>query len=161
MKTEIVRAMIKYFQGDPRRVNHFMKVYGFAQLIAEGEKVDQATKDLIETSAIVHDIGIKVSEIKYKSASGKYQELEGPLEARKLLEGLKVEDAVIERTCWLIGHHHTYNAIEDIDHQILVEADFLVNIYEDQMSKESIKSVKDKIFRTQTGKDLLEDLFLN
>ena len=38
---------------------------------------------------------------------------------------------VIERVCYLIGHHHTYTGIEGRDYQILVEADFLVNLYED------------------------------
>mgnify|MGYP000340972515 FL=1 len=33
-----------------------------------------------------------------------------------------------ERVAYLIGHHHTYDKIEGMDYQILVEADFLVNI---------------------------------
>ena len=37
---------------------------------------------------------------------------------------------------YLIAHHHTYNNIDGIDYQILVEADFLVNIMEDGLSKE-------------------------
>jgi len=44
----------------------------------------------------------------------------------------------------LIGNHHTYDKIDGIDFQILVEADFLVNIYEDEINKESIKSIKIK-----------------
>ena len=35
---------------------------------------------------------------------------------------------VTERVAYLIGHHHTYDKIEGMDYQILVEADFLVNI---------------------------------
>ena len=47
-----------------------------------------------------------------------------------------------------------------MDFQILVEADFLVNIFEDGMDEHSIKSVKEKIFKTKTGINLLEKLFL-
>ena len=42
-----------------------------------------------------------------------------------------------ERVQYLIGRHHTYNDIDGIDYQILVEADFLVNMYEDSLSKKA------------------------
>ena len=45
-------------------------------------------------SVIVDDIGIKVSEEKYNSSAGKYQELEGPHEAEKLLAALGYEKTV-------------------------------------------------------------------
>ena len=44
---------------------------------------------------------------------------------------------MIERVKYLIAHHHTYDAIDGIDYQILVEADFLVNILEDGLAKEA------------------------
>ena len=46
------------------------------------------------------------------------------------------------------------------DFQILVEADFLVNIDEDQMSKEAIQSIKEKIFKTRTGINYINHLYL-
>jgi len=71
-----------------------------------------------------------------------------------------VNEAIIDRTCWLIAHHHTYNDIREIDHQILVEADFLVNIHESEMGEDAIRNVKDTIFKTDAGKYFLENLFL-
>ena len=59
----------------------------------------------------------------------------------------------------LIGHHHTYDQIDGIDYQILVEADFLVNLAEEQSSKETIESVKNKIFKTKTGIWLINKIF--
>ena len=50
--------------------------------------------------------------------------------------------------------------IDNIDYQILVEADFLVNIYEDAINKDSIKSIKEKIFKTKSGIKILNDLYL-
>ena len=41
------------------------------------------------------------------------------------------------RICYLIGRHHTYTDIYGADYQILVEADFLVNLFEDNLSKEA------------------------
>ena len=47
-----------------------------------------------------------------------------------------------------------------MDYQILVEADFLVNIFESGMTHEAAEKVYENIFRTKTGKQLLKDLFL-
>ena len=84
----------------------------------------------METAAVVHDIGILTAERKYDSSAGKYQELEGPAEAKDLLSGLGWPQEVIDRLCYLVGHHHAYANIDEPDDQILVEADFLVNLLE-------------------------------
>ena len=60
----------------------------------------------------------------------------------------------------MVGHHHTYQDIQGLDYQILVEADFLVNIYEEKMGKDEILSVRKNIFRTTAGKYYLDTLFL-
>lgn len=156
---KILNAMIEYFASDPKRINHLIKVYSYASIICENENIDLESKIIIEIASIVHDIGIKKSEEKYGSSSGKYQEIEGPPEAEALLGRLGIEPLVIERCCWLIANHHTYGNITDIDHQILVEADFLVNAYEDDMSQASIQAVKKKIFKTSSGIELLETIF--
>jgi len=157
--TEVIMAMVNYYSGDTKRINHFMKVLGYASLICDSENMDTETRLIIEMAAIVHDIGIKISEEKYNSSSGHYQQIEGPAEARRMLGKLKVKENIIERCCWLIANHHTYTNIEDIDHQILVEADFLVNIDEDEISKEATHKVKEEIFKTKAGIELLAHLF--
>ncbi len=61
----------------------------------------------------------------------------------------------------MIAHHHTYNKIDEIDYQILVEADFLVNMYEDNLSKRgSVKKAYDSIFKTEYGKKICKDMYL-
>lgn len=156
----VMRGMIAYYAGDPKRIQHFIKVYQFAKLIAQMEQADEQTRQLLEVTALVHDIGIKISEEKNHSSAGKYQELEGPAEAQKLLGGLGYPQPFIDRVCWLVGHHHTYDAIQSLDHQILVEADFLVNAYEDSLSESAIRQVLVKIFRTKSGIALLKTMYL-
>jgi uncharacterized protein len=156
----VMMKMIEYDAGDPKRIQHFIKVYQFAKLIAEMEHVDKNTQEIIEVSALVHDIGIHASEQKYHSSAGNYQELEGPPIAQALLKGLGYSDEVISRVCWLVGHHHTYHNIQDMDHQILVEADFLVNAYEDNLTASAISDVLSKIFKTPSGKRLLQTMYL-
>ena len=157
---KLIEKMIEYYAGDPKRVQHFLKVYEFAKLIGESESLDEENIHILRTAAIVHDIGIKISEEKYGSSNGKYQEKEGPAVAEPMLLDLGYDEAVIDRVLFLIAHHHTYNEIEGLDYQILVEADFLVNLFEDGSSRETAEKVQKNIFRTNTGTKYLSDLFL-
>ena len=156
---KVIEAMIEYFGTDLRRINHFLKVFSFAKTIGEGESLDTDSQNLLEVSAIVHDIGIKQSELKYNSSAGKYQELEGPAEAEKLLSKLGYDSELISKVCYLVGHHHTYNQIDSKPYRILVEADFLVNLYEDDINRNGIESAYKNIFRTDTGKRIFEEMF--
>lgn len=158
---KLIEKMMEYYAGDPKRVQHFLKVYEFAKLIGESESLDTETMHILRTAAIVHDIGIKISEEKYGSSNGKYQEKEGPAVAEPMLLALGYDEAVIDQVLFLIAHHHTYNEIEGLDYQILVEADFLVNLFEDGSSREAAQKVQKNIFKTNTGTKYLSDLFLN
>ncbi|MBM6968693.1 MAG: phosphohydrolase, partial [Pseudoramibacter alactolyticus] len=53
----------------------------------------------------------------------------------------------------------TYTAIDGRDYQILVEADFLVNLYENAASADAVASARQRIFKTATGLALLDALF--
>ena len=156
---DVLREMIAYNAGDARRINHLMKVFCFAKAIGEAEGLDGATQEILEIAALTHDIGIRNSERKYGSCSGEQQQIEGPPEAEELLRSLGAGQALMERVCWLIAHHHTYTKIRGLDYQILVEADFLVNAYEDEMSIDAIRSVREKIFRTNFGTQLIQTLY--
>ena len=46
-----------------------------------------------------------------------------------------------------------------MDYQILIEADFLVNLYEDNESADAIRAVRKNIFRIQSGLKILDDMF--
>ena len=155
----LTREMTAYYAGDPARIQHFMKVYAFSRTIALLENCDDALRFVLETAALVHDIGIKPSEAKYGSSAGNYQELEGPPVAREMLQKLGFAPDVIDRVCWLVGHHHTYHSVDGLDYQILVEADFLVNLFEDSEKKEAILSAYRRIFKTEAGKTLCRQMF--
>lgn len=160
MIKNVINEMIYYYNTDIRRINHFMKVYAFAKAIGENECLDERTQEILEVAAVVHDIGIKISEEKYGSSDGKYQEKEGPSIAEKMLSEIGYDTEFTDRVCYIIAHHHTYNNIKGIDYQILVEADFIVNLYEDNCSKEAVKSAYNKIFKTKSGKNYIEKMFL-
>jgi uncharacterized protein len=65
MIEKLIYEMIKYYHNDPKRIQHFMKVHSFSKLIGVMENIDAKKLFIIETAAIVHDIGIKAAEEKY------------------------------------------------------------------------------------------------
>lgn len=152
MNNQLIMEMTRYYSGDPKHIQHFMKVYAYARMIGEMERLDRKTQHMLETAAIVHDIGIKESMEKYGDSAGHHQEQEGPAVAENMMGRLGYEEDVIKRVCYLVGHHHTYQDIEGLDYQILVEADFLVNLYENGSSKETAREVLYRVFVTESGK---------
>lgn len=159
MISSLINEMIAYDKGDPRRIQHFMKVHDFARTIGQLEGLDEQTLYILESAAVVHDIGIHVCEEKYGSCEGKLQEKEGPALAKEMLERLGYEQKVINRICYLVGHHHTYTNITGIDYQILVEADFLVNLYEDGVSPDAVHKAYQNIFQTENGRKICRNMF--
>ena len=157
---QLCREMIAYDKGDPRRIHHFLKVHAFAEQIGREEGIPEKQLFVLEAAAYVHDIGIHLCEEKYGNCNGKLQEKEGPALAEAMLRELGFAQAVISRVSFLVGHHHTYTHIYGIDYQLLVEADFLVNIYEDGFTDEMIENVRNKIFKTHSGIRCLENMYL-
>lgn len=156
---KLICQMIAWNSEDPKRIQHFLKVHAFAHLIGVMEGVNAYTQHVLETAAIVHDIGIRICEEKYGSCGGKLQEQEGGAPARQMLTNLGYSETVIDRVVYLVEHHHTYTDMRGLDQQILAEADLLVNLSEDGASREEILRVEEKIFRTETGKGLLREMY--
>jgi hypothetical protein len=156
----LLNEMISYYEGDPKRIQHFIKVHSFSKLIGELENLDPKTQFTLEISAIVHDIGIKIAEEKYGHCNGKLQEQEGPKVAEPILQKLNLDPTIITRVLYLIAHHHTYNAIDGIDYQILIEADFLVNLYENNATIKASSAAYNNIFKTKSGKEICKSMFL-
>jgi hypothetical protein len=159
MEERIMCAMAEYFGTDVRRVNHALKVHAFAAMIADGEKITGFDRRTLGLAAVLHDIGIRNAEVKYGSHDGRLQETEGPPVAAALLAPLALDSKIVDRVLFLIGHHHSYGFIDGPDFQILVEADCLVNLFEDGLSREAAETARDKVFRTGTGTRLLQTLY--
>lgn len=160
LNDRLILKMFELEQGLPKRTHHFIKVYEFAHLIGQGEQLPAEQQQLLEIAAIVHDIGITPSKQKYGYCDNITQGVEGPKRARELFKAFpEISQEMIERICYLIIHHHDYDQIEGLDYQILVEADLITNIFEDQRPAETFQYVKEKIFRTSSGLKLLETLY--
>ncbi len=127
MVEEILKEMIIYANGNKKDIAHFLKVHSYARLIGKLEQLDEKTQKILEIAAIVHDIACPLCRKKYGNSNGKFQEIEGPDLVYDFLKPFPLTDLEINRIAYLVGHHHTYENIDGLDYQILLEADFLVN----------------------------------
>lgn len=157
---ELIIKMTEFNAGDPKRIQHLIKVYEFAHVIGIKEGLDENVLRILDIASILHDIGIRPAEEKYGCCNGKFQEKEGPEYARKMLQEFpNITKEEIDRVCFLIAHHHTYKDVKGLDYRILLEADFLVNALEDEMDKKAIIHFRDTVFKTKTGTYLLNTMF--
>ena len=155
-----MEAMVVYDKGDARRIEHFVKVHGFAATIGTLEGLSAHDLAVLEEAAILHDGGIHVSEREHGGNNGKNQELYGPDEAEKVMRSVGCfSQEEIEQVRFLIAHHHTYAHVSTLSWQILVEADFLVNLFEDGAPEEEIRAVRQKMIKTPTGQRLFDAIF--
>ena len=103
---ELFLQMIAFFSGDPKRIQHFMKVHSFARIIGTKEGLDEtslfilemdaASLFILEAAAYTHDIGIRPAEEKYGRCDGKLQEQEGPIVAQRMLSDVGIENYLID-----------------------------------------------------------------
>ena len=156
---KLYMKMVEFDRGEPALIQHFTKVHAYAALIGEQQPMNAQEREVLEATALVHDIAIPLCIQKYGSAAGPYQEQEGPALVQEMLGSMDFEPAFIQRVCWLVAHHHTLTGIESLDHQILIEADFLVNAFEGSHTEESKRRMLENVFKTDTGKTLLRTMF--
>lgn len=75
--TAILHKMILFDKGDPRRIQHFLKVYMFAALIGKMEGLSPKQQKILEIAAILHDIGIHPAEKSTDSATASCRNRKG------------------------------------------------------------------------------------
>lgn len=156
---KLIAEMESVFADDTRRINHALKVLEYARRLGDEEGGDSL---IINAAAVLHDIGIHRAEQKYNSAAGKYQEIEGPPIAEKILGKYNFDRGTIKQVCEIIANHHSGNCAESIEFCCVWDADRIVNISDQLrvMSEKNLRNFIDKVFKTRSGKAAAEKLFL-
>lgn len=155
----IIQKMIDFYDGNLHDIDHFLKVWSYAKLIGEQEGIDSETQRVLEVAAVVHDIACPLCRRKYGQADGRHQELEGGALAIEFLQGSSLSETEIARVAYLVAHHHTVDAIDGIDYQILIEADYIVNAGESAYSTANIIRFDREYVKTETAHALLRSIF--
>lgn len=159
LTASVMEKMIACSKGNLHDIDHFLKVWALAKTIGEQEGLDAHTQELLELAAIVHDIACPLCREKYGDTNGKHQERESPPLVESFFAPLPVDPADVERISWVVGHHHTYTNVDGLDHQILLEADFLVNADESGYARAAIETARSQIFQTVSGIRLLDAMY--
>ncbi len=159
MRKKLIEEMMAVFGEDARRISHALSVLGYAERIASVEGGDVP---VITAAAILHDIGIHQAEIKYNSPAGNYQEIEGPPIAREILKRNNFTPQAIDHICKIIANHHSAKNIDTLEFRIIWDSDWLVNIPDDfgGVGGEKMRSLVEKVFKTKTGRQMAENMFL-
>lgn len=125
-KAKITRLLIGYFEDDNRRIEHAFAVLKEAELLQI--KSDTAYDDeIVIAAALLHDIGIKISEEKLGYNNGKTQEEFGPPAAEELLKSIDFPLAKIATVKDIISNHHSPSKYDYPELELLKKADRIVN----------------------------------
>ena len=157
--SEIMCKMIDKCDKNHRDINHLLKVHSYARTIAKCEKISEKKRKTLEIAAIVHDISCPLCRAKYGNTDGSNQEKESEVLVRDFLSDCDLPHNMVDRIVYLVCHHHTLTNIDDIDYQILIEADYLVNADESAYSRDNIINMMNKVFKTKTGIKLLQSIY--
>jgi len=149
----LVRRMREVFGSDFRRIRHALEVLRHAERLHETEGGDPL---VIRAAAILHDIGIQEAERQHGSAASRYQEIEGPPIARRILESLGVDAERIDHVCRIIGSHHSAGDIDTPEFRILWDADRLANLAEEcgNKTRDEARAFVERAYRTDTGRTM-------
>ncbi len=150
----------EYFGDDVRRMTHTREVLGYAQRIL---REVAANEEVVLAAALLHDIGIPEAERRHGSAAGRYQELEGPPIAERMLRELGASPESTDAVCELVACHHTPGKVDSAEFDVLWDADWLVNLADEfnGASREGLKVAIERVFRTETGRRLAEGVYLD
>jgi len=159
LTNQLIDEMKKVFQGDQKRIKHTLQVLEYAKELVQQE---EANPRVVLASAILHDIGIKEAERKYGSSAGKYQEIEGPPIARKILDKTELDEQSKEHILKIIANHHSARDIDTPEFRILWDADWLVNLAEEKpnLKGDELRNFIERTFKTKAGKKKAYELFL-
>lgn len=128
LRAQLVRVLTEYFGTDDRRIEHGVRVLHYAdRIVADHPGCDM---DVVVASALLHDVGIKVSEEKLGYNNGKTQEQYGPPVAENLLYRIGFPPGKIEIVKNIIGNHHSPPRYDYPELEVLREADRIVNTEE-------------------------------
>ena len=154
---QLIDAMKREFGSDQPRISHALKVLGYAEDIMRKEK---ANPKVVLAAAVLHDIGIQQAERAHGSCEAKYQELEGPPIAKRIMTLIGLDEDTIEHVCRIVGSHHSAGDIDTPEFRIVWDADWLVNLQDDtDCTPEKRWEIAATVFKTAAGNEIGEKLF--
>jgi len=155
---QLISEMKEVFGDGDRRIRHALRVLEYAEDILAGEK---AVPIVVKAAAVLYDIGILEAERKHGSSAGRYQEIEGPPIARRIMEKVGLDEPTCDHVCRIVANHHSGGDTDTPESRIVWDADWLVNVPDEfpDLDKDQLRAKLDGLFRTATGREKAASLF--
>lgn len=143
MSQKLLKELEEYFGSDIKRINHAKKAMQFAEELLKKERADW---HIVIPASILHDIRVKG----------------GPEIARKILLKFGYKKEYIDEICQIIAHHHTPGKDDTQNFKVLYDADWLVNLKDEVVtkSKTKLREMINKVFLTDAGKNIAKKIYL-
>ncbi len=125
LRAKLTRLLVDTFASDDRRIEHALSVLRTAESMLES--YPGCDPEIVMASALLHDIGIKMSEEKHGYNNGVTQEQYGPPVAEGLLVSIGFPPEKIEIVKNIIGNHHSPSRYDYLELALLKKADQIVN----------------------------------
>lgn len=150
----LLQEMMKYYTNEPAMIRHILKAHSLTILIADLEGLDEDEQQILGAASILHDIAQDSSQAEEDPLAAPVPDM-----ARAILAKLKYDPPVADHICYLATNH--WQAVESNDKQlqILLESNRLAEFHDAPTSKELIKEVFQRDFRTESGKSLCQTMF--
>ena len=125
LRARLVKALVGFFGEDDGRIEHALRVLYHCERIMEQR--GDCDGEVVIACALLHDVGIKVSEEKLGYNDGRTQEQYGPGAAAELLAGIGLAAEKVEKVKEIIGNHHSASRYDYPELEVLKEGDRIVN----------------------------------
>lgn len=150
----LLKDALCYEQGHPRRTQHILKVYALVKLLGECADLPSEQQQILQAAAILHDIAIKYcKEHCGGNACQENQRKAAPSLVRDFLHRAHYPDEWEAHILQLVLDHHCYDEREDPLLQLLIEADLMVNCWEQPPTPQKLQDMQ-QLFVSKAGKQL-------
>jgi len=123
--------------------------------VGEREKISVEDQQILQAAAILHDVAIKYCKEHYNGdASQNNQKQVVSILVTRFLESANYLPSYVPKIIELVNCHHDYDKPKNKLLQLLMEADLIVNCYENRPDYKKAEYIK-KIFQTDGGKELM------
>ena len=136
LKDRVAIEMKRYFKTDFKRIGHASRVARHAERIGKDEKGNLA---VILAAAYLHDIGMVEAEKEFGDCADRHHERVGSEVARRILVRLGAQEEMIDEVCDIIAHHHQPERRDDVNFQVVLDADLL-----DKLDRKRKKAPEDQ-----------------
>ena len=147
-----------FFGKDSKDLAHALNVLKYVQLLLPEVAPDDWARFRAEAAALVHDITCPLCREVYGECTGEQQERESLYVLSLFFDCLDLPPLQVERIIWMVSHHHTPEASDEPDFRLLIEADLLANLQEQNIDLFDLRQLAVRTMRTKTGQEELRKM---